>query len=482
MKKKNAVAATSFGHIAARHFSRKPLWVSLVALGFCNAAFADEVSDLKELVKQLQQRIERLEAKSAPTAVAPAQVASPAPPAAASPANSVAATPGLQVRMYGRADIGYVSSEGSDTAGKTVTTSRFNQGQMASRLGLTGSWAYDADLKAIFGVETGLNLFNGNAGGGTQNSTATVLFNRGATAGLASNSYGSIEAGTMYMAPFWVMLGADNASANNYGLSDFSALFSVSRPEALGRYLKDPVGATANLSKTATGAGNNSGTALFYSNSVRYRTPTVEGFKGEFSYSMGQQAFGNTPLKDDGTTWGINAIYQAGPLFVGYGHMNYQQVNDIATTGTASNWVTREQETDILGARYTFADFTLGASYTSYRVSNAGGYGAKAYGLSGAYNLGKHRVEASVGRLDYDGANGVGAFGTNSGNGKGDPSTMSLGVGYLYNLTKNMSVYGYYNKMDNNSNANLGVNQFRADTKSFGFSPSEWTVGTFLTF
>ncbi len=460
----------------------KPMVVRLMCIGVCGvlalpSARAGEIDDLKVTIQQLQKRIEQIEQKSVETkAVEKTQ------PVAAVPV-SVPST-GLQWKFYGRADVGFVSSTGANAAGQVVTTNRLNQGEMASRLGIAGAWVFNDDYKALFNAETGINLYNGNAGGGTQNNTSgAVLFNRGVTAGISTAKFGSVEAGTMYMAPFWVMLGADLASAHEYGANDFSALFSVSRPEALARYLKDPV--TGNVSGTSSLAGGNSGTALFYGNALRYRTPAfsgaLKGFSGELSFSMGQQASGATPLREDGRTYAGNLMYTNGPLFAGVAHMDFEQMNDVATSG-ASNWRQRNQVTDIVGARYKWNDLTLGASYTSYRVSNAGGYKAQAYGFSGSYDIGKHRIETSVANINYGGVNSAGAYGKNTGDGKGDPSSLDFGIGYLYNLQNNLSLYAYYNKVINNEHARLGVLQFRGDNQYFGYDPSEWTLGMFYTF
>lgn len=457
------------------------LSTALLASFACVSANADELSDLKATLAQLQARVNQLEAKSAAQpapGAAPAASMTAAAPAAAPPAAKPAT--GFVWKLYGRGDIGYTLSQGKDASGNEFTTRRLNQGEMASRLGLSGAWVFSDEYKAIFGVETGLNLFNGNSGGGTQNNTtSSVLFNRGATLGFASKTWGSIEGGTMYMAPFWVSLGADLASAHNYGANDFSALFSLARPEALARYLKDPV--TGNVSKTTSLAGGNSGTALFYANAVRYRTPVYNNVSAEVSYSAGQQASGATPLRGDGRTWAGNVLYQKKDLFLGYAHMDYQQVNDVATTGTAS-FLNRHQVTDIVGARYRFGDATLGSSYTSFRVSNAGGYRANAFGVSGAYDLGKHRIEASAARITYDGANAAGAYGTNTGDGRGDPRSLGYSLGYLYNFQPTLSFYAYATRVQNNAHAKLGVLQFRGDNNYFGFSPVELTTGMFIVF
>lgn len=436
---------------------------------------ADELDDMKAMLAQLQQRVAQMEANAA---LAPAPVA-PAPGATMAATPAMPAT-GFNWKLYGRGDIGYTVSRGKDASGRQLSNHRLNQGEMASRLGLSGAWVFSDEYKAIFGVETGLNLFNGNAGGGTQNNTTpSVLFNRGAAVGFASQTWGSVEGGTMYMAPFWVSLGADLASAHNYGANDFSALFSLTRPESLGRYLKDPV--ASNASKTTSLAGNNSGTALFYGNALRYRSPSWNSLSAEVSYSAGQQASSATALEDDGRSWAANVLYKKGDLFLGYAHMDYQQSNDISSAGGA-NFVKRNQVTDILGARYKWQDFTLGGSYTSYRVSNAGGYRADAFGVSGAYDLGKHRVEASLARIAYDGANATGAYGSNTGDGVGKPKSTAYSLGYLYNFQPTLSFYAYATRINNNEHAKLGVLQFRSDNNYFGYSPVELTAGMFLVF
>lgn len=453
-----------------------------------NPAHADEVGDLKALVQKLQERVDQLEQRNTQSAT----VATPAPAtagttASAAPAPAASATPdtatGFKWNFYGRADVGYTHSKALASTGNVVTTDRFGQGEMASRLGLNGAWQFDPDFKAIFAVETGINLNSGSAGGGTQNDTAnsSVLFNRGATAGFASSKYGSIEGGTMYMSPFWVTLGADQASANNYGYSDFSGLVSVVRPEALARYLKDP----SNANGTSSTTGGESGTALFYANSVRYRTPDFHGVTGELAYSNGQQATtATTPQKNDGRTLAGNVLYKHGNLFAGYAHMTYLQDADIASAGSSSIWQTRHHLTDTLGLRYKWGDFTLGGALVQYRVTDAGGYRARAAALSSAYDIGRNRIELSVGRVTYENASAAGAYGTNAGDGKGDPASTSVGLGYLYNFNKNLSLYTYYNKVFNNDHANLGVMENRSDSSSkyYGYSPSEISVGAFYTF
>lgn len=476
------------------HFTlRQSMLATTVSLAFLPLTFvsanahADELSDMKAMLAQLQQRVAQMEANAAAQATAPAAPLTPAaapalaaaPVPAAAPAEIKPAT-GFNWKLYGRGDIGYTVSKGKDASGRVLTNRRLNQGEMVSRLGLTGSWVFSEEYKAIFGAETGINLFNGNAGGGTQNNTtSSVLFNRGAAVGFASKTWGSIEGGTMYMAPFWVALGADLASAHNYGANDFSALFSLTRPESLGRYLKDPV--AGNVSKTSSLAGNNSGTALFYGNALRYRSPTYNNFSAEVSYSAGQQASSATDLKDDGRSWAANVLYKKGDLFLGYAHMDYQQSNDVSVTG-ASSFIKRNQVTDIVGARYKWHDFTLGGSYTSYRVSNSGGYAADAFGVSGSYDIGKHRIEGSLAQISYDGANASGVYGRNTGDGVGKPKSTAYSLGYLYNFQPTLSFYAYATKINNNAHAKLGVLQFRGDNNYFGYSPVELTAGMFLVF
>lgn len=463
---------------------------SLAIAGLLSAfgsAQADELSDLKATLKQMQTRIENLEAdKKQPVPAATIT------PAVIAPTTVQGAPSRLEYKIYGRADLGYTVSNGSTGNGASATsvsTTRFNQGQMASRLGLTGSWAFDPDLRATFGVETGINLFNGSAGGGIQGApqagaSGVVLFSRGATAGLTSSSWGSVDAGTMYMAPFWVALGADAISAHGYGASDLSGLWSAQRPEALGKYLKGPANA-ANGTTAGTVGGTNTGTALFYGNSVRYRTPKFGGgFTSEFSYTNGQQTLGSSEFRKDGSAWAANVMYSDGPLWAGYAHMDYTQVADISATASP-NWQARHQVTDILGARYKFGDLTVGGSYTTLNVGEAGGYKGTAYGLSAGYDVGKNTFEFSLGRNEYQNATNAssGLYGANGTAGQtGNPMSTSYGLGYLYNLQKNLSFYIYHMRVQNNENANLGVIQFRGDNSALGNTATETTAGMFFVF
>ena len=505
---------------AVRSLFRTLVMVGIISLFVAPAivAQADEVSDLQAAIKQqqqiiedLQKRIEAIEAQKSAQAKPVAsekQVFAPA---------TVAGNPsGMEYKLYGRADAGFVHNASKDNKGQDVTTDVLRQGgQMTSRLGLTGVWVFNEQYKAIWAAEAGIDLLKGQVGGfgaqQVQNDTSnTILMNRGITAGLATRDYGSFEFGVMYMAPFWVMLGADNASDNNLGLSNTSGLWTVSRPEALGRYLKGPAVPDANSymnannntvttsvtnkSGTTSMSGANTGTALFYANAFRYRTPNFAGFAGELSYSNGQNASNMFGSRDDGRTFAGNVQYSSGPLWLGYAHMDYQQVADISfSTSASGNWVSRNQVTDIIGARYKWRDLTLGGSVTNFSVSNAGGYSALAYGLSGAYDItDKHRLEASVGIVSYQNAAADGAYCTYSTAGVPtcknlaltgeNPRSTSFALGYLYKLQPNIVLYTYFNRVNNNANALLGTINYYTTNAFNGAVVDEFQMGTFITF
>ena len=457
--------------------------------------------------------------------------------------------PGLTTTIYGRLDAALTSSGGTklndDGSKSTYNTLRLNQGQGVNRLGLRGTYQFeDPTLKVVFGAEIGTNLLNGNAGGVTANSTqncaapapvastglatvdtttknadgtpktavvavaatscssSNVLFNRGYTFGLSSTSFGSLEFGNMYMAPFWVILGSDK-SLYNLGLSDTSALFASVQPAALGRYLANPIASTVNKSATNTSMGigaAHSGTAGFYANSLRIRTPALYGVTSELSYSHGQNASGANDLYKDGQTIAANIMYNDGPLFVGVAVMTYAQVNDIAlSSSSASVWSTRNQNSGTVGARYKIADLTVGAAFTMLTVSNAGNYTAMGYGVSSAYDItADHRLEASFGMTSATNTTSQGAYGVNLGRtttvtnedgtktttASGNPQTISYGVTYLYSIAASTKAYLGYIANSNNSSADLGVGPFRGDTakKAWGASPYSVAAGMFVAF
>jgi hypothetical protein len=241
-------------------------------------------------------------------------------------------------------------------------------------------------------------------------------------------------------------------------------------------------------------SGANTGTALFYANAFRYRTPNFAGLTGEFSYSNGRNASNMFGSRDDGRTFAGNIQYNSGTLWLGYAHMDYQQVADISfSTSASANWVSRNQVTDIIGARYKWRDLTLGGSVTHFSVSNAGGYRALAYGLSGAYDItNKHRLEASVGTVSYHNAAADGAYCTYSATGvptcknlalEGEnPRSTSFALGYLYKLQPNLVLYTYFNRVNNNANALLGTINYYYTNALNGAVIDEFQIGTFMTF
>ena len=464
--------------------------------------------------------------------------------------SAAAPTPGLTNTFYGRFDGGVAVSTGArgiDAKNNVTpyTSTRMSNGIMGSRLGVRGVYQFDEPtLKAMYGIELGTNIFNGNAGGAsaqsTQNCNAVspttaptvtansvvnpdntvttttvvkaapcnapnVLFNRGYTVGLGSTDFGSIELGMMYAAPFWVILGADQ-SGYNYGLSDTSALFAVTKNDAMGRYLANPVSSVSNKSgtNTAVGAGvANTGLGAFYANSLRVRSPKISGVTGELFYSHGQNASGLNNLSKDGQTYAANVLYNDGPLFVGVGGMIYSQVNDVALSADSfSNWKTREQTSGTVGARYKIDDLTVGAAFSMLTVSNAGGYTAMGYGVSSAYDITKNnRVELSFGINSASKTAEVGAYGRNTGRtisekvtnedgttttkilgGTGDPQTISYAATYFYQIAPSTKYYLGYTANSNNSNANLGVMPFRGDTAATAWGSSPYSVATGMFF
>jgi len=517
------------------------------ALLAVTGARADEISDLKAMMAQMQQQIHDLEAKQ--TAAGAAGAGGQQAPVVSTVKSLVT---GMDLSLYGRADVGFRDSYGFGSDGHPTTTYSLGAGQMTSRLGLTGSYSVSDDFKATFSAEAGVNLFQGVFGGtvnvsnGTQDGTATqsfVVASRGAAGGFASKTYGSVDAGLMYMPTFWVILGADHASAHNYGLSDLSALPVIMRPESLDKYLAAPIGPSAttvpatiasnlpsalqNTTKSGTISSANtsglgySGTSGFYENAIRLRTPKFsgmfDGLDAELAYSMGQQAFepsSFTPFQSDGRAWGGNIEYKTHNLFLGYGHFDYLQVSDttpayiskagstvngivnVAANPAGPNFVSRDHVTDIVGARYHYGDLEIGAAYTLYSVTNAAGYEANAYGFSGAYDITEHhRIEFSGARITTAGVLGIGPYGNGAGTAgtakncsycNGSPASISIGLGYLYNVIPTWSFYVYGNDVQNNKHADLGTQDFRTDiaagSATLGKSPLEITAGTFFTF
>jgi predicted porin len=188
-------------------------------------------------------------------------------------AMSSAAFAQSNVTIYGILDAGIVSERG----GKDGNVTKVSSGTAsASRIGFKGTEDLGGGLSAIFKLETGLKVDDGQL-----DNTTNRLFNRESYVGLSSKTAGTLTLGRQYT-PY------------------YEVLRDVADPFAVGY-----AGTAKNIFPVAGAETRND-------NAVVYRTPNQFGFVGAVSYSLGEVASDSSAQRQ----LGASIIYGNGPLNV----------------------------------------------------------------------------------------------------------------------------------------------------------------------
>lgn len=270
------------------------------------------------------------------------------------------------VTVYGIADIWFGQTSGS---APTQTQTVLNSGGVSgSRWGLKGTEDLGGGLKANFLLEQGVDLDTGAGAAGQ-------AFSRQSYVGF-SGGFGEVKLGKMWTA-YDDISGAANAAFD-------SALAPVSGVWTSTKYNANPA------------------------NSMYYASPSMGGFSGALSYSLGEN---KTAAVSASSVTSFHVKYEGGPVYVGLGYQTEQPVG-----GAASTAFTRLNGTYDLGVAKLLAGYgrvaaPLGAETTEwelgldYPVSSAltlsggiarssdnvaaGNASRSGYGLAAAYSLSK---------------------------------------------------------------------------------------------
>lgn len=307
------------------------------------------------------------------------------------------------VQLYGTADVWFGSSkvELPGVGGKlqgTRQTRVDTDGVDDSRWGLKGSEDLGGGLKAVFTLEQGFATDDGSAAAG---------FNREATVGLQSNAFGTVKLGRQ-----------------------FNAFDDVS-------------GAQATVFDSALAPINNvfasTGFARSEASTVKYISPSFNGFTGSFSYSLGEN---KTPTTDATDNYALSAQYVNGPLALGFGYA----VDD---TGAAGD----DKATRLNGA-YNFGVATLKASYGLVDYANNDEVNEFEIGVD--YPLASNLI-LSAGYANSELENGAGVKQT---------ETDGFGLAVAYVLSKRTTAYAGLTRATVENRA--GVDQMKATVYAVG--------------
>lgn len=299
---------------------------------------------------------------------------------------------GSTVTLYGIADAYVQVAHGASSLTRVQSG-----GLNGSRFGLRGSEDLGGGLRALFQIESGINLDDGTYG---QN----AFWGRQAWVGVSSSALGQLSLGRQYGSIY--NLTADFSEFTNGPIGASTAVIG-----GFGGY--EPVRGSAN---TATGNGGPSRN----NNSIKYETPNFAGFKAGALLGLGEVSGGTNETR----VTDIYGRYTSGPLDVMLSYVDDRSAATALAVRTTS-----------AAAAYSFGDWRLTGGAMSVNDRSASNVDGEGYWVGGDYRFnGVHLVKAQyvVSKLK-----------------DGDGKTQALGVGYQYDFSKRTAVYTSLTRFEN---------------------------------
>jgi predicted porin len=331
----------------------------------------------------------------------------------------------------------------------------------SSNIGFRGSEDLGGGWKAIFQLESAINLDAGNGNLGSRNS------NLGLSSGWGTVFYGVWD--TPYKIasgkpdPFYATTAASFNSV--YGSPGFNSASS-------GTNVNTPTyGAGASLANLQTDANFD----RRQGNSVQYWTPDFAGFSARFMYSPGEQksnqaidtnaVLGTRIANLNPYIWSALAMYDNGPI---YAAAAYEQHNDYfgtrLMTGTTAlgesskDWGAK----GVIGAQNLWGFSIYGIferlSYSTNGLVTTGlvnNWKRNAYGVMGTYGLGNFTFRAGWMTANDGSCSTVVGFtlATNQVCNADNTGTNQYSAGVAYSFSKRTQVFVYYTRQDNDANS-----------------------------
>jgi len=224
-------------------------------------------------------------------------------------APAVAFAQASNVQIYGRANVGLdnVSATGA-TAANSDFKGRNRVWDQGSRLGFRGTEDLGGGLKAVFDIQTGINMDNGTTTGanGSVNASTGTLASRDSYGGI-EGGFGSVRFGRQSV--WWTNL-------NDQTQSDYINVGLQFETGGFGR-LGSPSARTSNV--------------------MKYTSPVWSGFQATISYSpQSENAVANAD--PNGKLWGATFTYQ-GPVMLQWDWAK-KNVETPAAAGSLQNVIT----------------------------------------------------------------------------------------------------------------------------------------------
>ncbi|MFJ1300636.1 porin [Pseudomonadota bacterium AL_CKDN230030165-1A_HGKHYDSX7] len=346
---------------------------------------------------------------------------------AVSAAASATAAAQSSVALYGRLN---TAMEYAWTGGDQAQSSSARMTNNRSVFGLRGAESLGDGLSAIFQIESGIAPNTGNG----------QIASRNTRVGLDS-PYGTLFLGHWHTAYTESTMKLDPYYATTAG---YMALIG-----------NGSAASTSNIENTSSFDRRQK-------NSLHYRSPQWRGWSGGFSWGLPQERM-TTPRDPQLFSWSASYQQDGLDLIMAYElHRNYQVANS-------------HDDAIKFGLSYTFASTRLNLVYEQLRYQTAtGDLARKGYYASVVQKLGSGSLTAAVGLA----ANGTGESRQTVGNVKSGAGTgaVQFTLGYEQPLSKRTSVYGYYSRINNRSQAayDFAINELgvtpggRAQTVALG--------------
>lgn len=311
------------------------------------------------------------------------------------------------VTLYGIVDAGVIHN--SNNAGKSET--RMASGYLqSSRFGFRGSEDLGGGLRAIFTLESGLNVTTGS------NASTAVMFNRQAFMGLSSNTLGTFTMGRQYT-PIYDQL-ISISGAPTFGVGG-GAVDGIAAPGSTVSRFDNTLGGTR------------------VDSSFKYTSPDFSGVKVNAMWqARPDAAAGNT-----GQLASFGVGYNAGPITSGLGYISRKCGS--TTAGCADR---DDDKLWALGAGYDFGVAKLSGVYTSQKnAKNVKGSDGDMMNVMVTAPVGAWKLAAGYQRLNDKSVL--------------DQDVRQINLSAVYSLSKRTAVYGIYSnqKVDNGGKAGMAV-------------------------
>jgi predicted porin len=343
------------------------------------------------------------------------------------------------VTLYGKLDagLGFVKTNTGNQYGL------FAGGMFGDRWGFKGSEDLGGGLAAVFLLENGFSLANGQLKQGGRE------FGRQAFVGLTDQKYGSLLLGRQY----------DPTVEMVQGLT------------------ADP---TFGSSFATPGDIDNYDNSVRISNSIKYVTPTYNGLSFEALYGFG----GVAGASGQGQVWSGAARYVAGPVSFAVGYLNSRNANGTSirsswTSSTADSFFSSPINNGYQTANsYSIAraagQYALGKLTTSVSYSNvqAKHDGLSTFASDEHWNVG---TVYSKYQLTHAALIGVGYTYTHA---SGDTSATyhQVNIGTTYSLSRRTDLYviaGYQHANGVQRTVTGGIRQAQASIGAYGIAGSK---------